>query len=380
VLRLLRTAAEWLARPAAHLVDGSAAPETGRLSDARTWVVAVVVSLAAWVLPGAGFWIVTNGWDRPISMAGAEYAYAASSSLGGLVLAPGGVLIAGASLLGELELAGLSGAAAALSVFGIRLATVGVATALGLVFLVVHLRMPVAAGVGHFDEIANAYDVQIPESRRTALLVKKTELMRDVLARALPGARRGLDAGCGQGWYVERMCDLGFEVDGIDASPGQVALAAKNIAPRGRIRVGSVLSVPDSSDSYDFIYTINVLHHLMSVEEQRRAFAELMRVLKPGGLLFVHEINTRNILFRFYMGYVFPSLNCIDEGIERWLLPHRMAAYTDAPLVDLRYFTFLPEFSPRALVRMLAPLERLLESSPFRPYSAHYMAVLQKPR
>jgi SAM-dependent methyltransferase len=176
------------------------------------------------------------------------------------------------------------------------------------------------------------------------------------------------------------MCDLGFEVDGIDASAGQVALAAKNIARRGRIRVGSVLSVPEPTGSYDFIYTINVLHHLMSVDEQRRAFAELMRVLKPGGLLFVHEINTRNILFRFYMGYVFPSLNCIDEGIERWLLPHRMAMYTDAALVDLRYFTFLPDFLPQALVSMLAPLERLLESSPFRPYSAHYMAVLQKPR
>jgi SAM-dependent methyltransferase/uncharacterized membrane protein YbhN (UPF0104 family) len=380
VLRLLRSAAEWLARPAAHLFDNSASPETGRLADARTWLVAVVVSLAAWVLPGVGFWIVANGWERPISMAGAEYAYAASSSLGGLVLAPGGVLVSGASLLGELDGAGLGGPAAALSVFGIRLATVGVATALGLVFLLVHLRVPAAASAGHFDEIADAYDVQIPESRRSALLIKKTELMRDVMARVLPGARRGLDAGCGQGWYVGRMCELGFEVDGIDASAGQVSLAAKNIAPRGRIRVGSVLSVPDPTGSYDFIYTINVLHHLMSIDEQRRAFAELMRVLKPGGLLFVHEINTRNILFRFYMGYVFPSLNCIDEGIERWLLPHRMAMYTDAPLVDLRYFTFLPDFLPQALVRMLAPLERLLESSPFGPYSAHYMAVLQKPR
>ena len=380
VLRACRTAAEWLARPAAHLFDNSAAPQTERLSDARTWLVAVVVSLAAWVLPGIGFWIVASGWERPMSIVDAEYAYAASSSLGGLVLAPGGVLVSGASLLGELEAAGLGGPAAALSVFGIRLATVGVATALGLVFLVVHFRVPAAASAEHFDEIADAYDVQIPESRRSALLIKKTELMRDVMARVLPGARRGLDAGCGQGWYVGRMCDLGFEVDGIDASAGQVALAAKNIAPRGRIRVGSVLSVPEPAGSYDFIYTINVLHHLMSIDEQRRAFAELMRVLKPGGLLFVHEINTRNVLFRFYMGYVFPSLNCIDEGIERWLLPHRMALYTDAPLVDLRYFTFLPDFLPQALVKTLAPLERLLESSPFRPYSAHYMAVLQKPR
>jgi 2-polyprenyl-3-methyl-5-hydroxy-6-metoxy-1,4-benzoquinol methylase len=174
------------------------------------------------------------------------------------------------------------------------------------------------------------------------------------------------------------MRELGFEVDGIDASAGQVALAAKHIGTDGRVRVGSVLNVPEPPASYDFVYTINVLHHLASVDEQRRAFAELLRVLRPGGLLFVHEINTRNVLFRFYMGYVFPSLNCIDEGVERWLLPQKMAMYTEAPLVDLRYFTFLPDFLPQPLVRLLAPFERLLESSLFAPYSAHYMAVLRK--
>jgi 2-polyprenyl-3-methyl-5-hydroxy-6-metoxy-1,4-benzoquinol methylase len=379
VLRACRAAAEWLARPAAHLFDKSLAPNTGRLSDGRTWVVGIVTSLAAWLLPGVGFWVVANGWERPFSLLNAEYAYAASSSLGGLVLAPGGVLVAGVGLLDELQNAGLGGAAAAVSVFGIRLATVGVATALGAVFLVVHLRTRPAAAAEHFDEIADAYDVQIPESRREALLVKKTELMRDVMARALPEARRGLDAGCGQGWYVGRMRELGFEVDGIDASAGQLALAAKHVGTGGRVRLGSVLNIPEPSGSYDFIYTINVLHHLASVEEQRRAFTELLRVLRPGGLLFVHEINTRNILFRFYMGYVFPSLNCIDEGVERWLLPHRMAMYTDAPLVDLRYFTFLPDFLPQVFVRLLAPLERLLESSPAGAYSAHYMAVLRKP-
>jgi SAM-dependent methyltransferase len=145
------------------------------------------------------------------------------------------------------------------------------------------------------------------------------------------------------------------------------------------VTTGSVLRIPAADDSHDFAYVINVLHHLSSVEEQRLAFAELVRVLRPGGVLFVHEINTRNILFRFYMGYVFPSLNCIDEGVERWLLPHWLAVYTDLPVADIRYFTFLPDFLPRRLVRLLTPIERLLEASPLGAYSAHYMAVLRKP-
>jgi len=128
----------------------------------------------------------------------------------------------------------------------------------------------------------------------------------------------------------------------------------------------------------DLISCRNVLIYL-EPEAQNDALALLTYALRPGGLLFVHEINTRNILFRFYMGYVFPSLNCIDEGVERWLLPHRTAMYTDAPLVELRYFTFFPDFLPQAIVRLLSPIERLLEGSPLQVYSAHYMAAFRKP-
>ncbi|MGE3512523.1 MAG: methyltransferase domain-containing protein, partial [Vicinamibacterales bacterium] len=351
--------------------------ETRRLAVTHTWAVALGASVAAWLLPGLGFWRLATVWGEPLGLVRAEHAYAVSSSLGGLVLAPGGVLIAGNALLDRLVSAGLSIDLATLSVFGTRLATLGVATALGIIFSIVHLRTAPAASATHFDDIADAYDVQIPESRREALLKKKTELMRDVLAASGAG-RRGLDVGCGQGAYVGRMRELGFDVSGIDVSSGQIALAARKLGVDGVVARGSVLEIPAPDGSYDFLYIINVLHHLSSVEEQRRGFAELLRVLKPGGLLFVHEINTRNTLFRFYMGYVFPSLNCIDEGVERWLRADRLSEYTEASVVDVRYFTFLPDFVPQFIARMLAPLERALEQSPAGAYSAHYMAVLQK--
>ena len=369
----------WAARPAATLFDDGRLPEPQRLAEGKAWFASLTASVAAWLLPGVGFWYVAGAWGPQLDVASAQFAYAASSSSGGLVLAPGGVLVTGQALASELELSGFGDLPAALAAFGIRLVTVGVATMLGVVFVLIHFRTRRMSERGeHFDEIADAYDVQIPESRREALLVKKTELMRNAIARYHPTARRGLDAGCGQGWYVRRMRELGFDVNGIDTSAGQVALASRRVGAGARVAIGSVLNIPEPNASCDFIYTINVLHHLGSVEEQRRAFAELLRVLRPGGLLFVHEINTRNILFRFYMGYVFPSLNCIDEGVERWLLPHRMAMYTDAPLVELQYFTFFPDFLPQPVVRLLSPIEHLLEASPLKVYSAHYMAVLRK--
>ena len=273
-------------------------------------------ALAAWILPGLAFWGVASVWGYPYGLAHAEEAYASSALAGGLVLAPGGIVIAGGRLLDALGRAGFPESAAVLSVLAIRFATAGVSTALGGVMLLVHLRTASSGGPApseqHFDTLADAYDVQIPEARRHALLTKKTDLMREIIAAHQAGTR-GLDVGCGQGWYVARMRELGFDVNGIDASAGQIQLAAANIGAPDLVQVGSALQIPAADATYDFAYTINVVHHLPSVDDQRAAFAEMFRVLRPGGLLFLHEINTRNLLFRFYMGYVFP----IDQQHRR---------------------------------------------------------------
>src|SRR5262249_13847564 len=158
-----------------------------------------------------------------------------------------------------------------------------------------HFRSRPAASGEHFDQLAPAYDAQIPEARRLMLLEKKTRLMADAIRSRSVGTR-GLDVGCGQGWYVAEMRTLGFDVHGIDDSAGQVEDARRNVGNPTLVARGSALDIRAVDASFDFVYAINVLHHLESIEQQRVAFAELARVLKPGGLLFVHEINTRNVL------------------------------------------------------------------------------------
>lgn len=348
----------------------------GDLFDEFSWWVGLGTSAAAWLLPPMALLALTRIWGAAYGYWDAAYDYSASSGIAALTLAPGGILVAGARLLGSLAARGLPPDAAAMSIAGVRLATVGVSTALGAVMLVVHWRSAAADSETHFDDIAAAYDVQIPEARRLALLHRKTAMMQEALGAA---RLRGLDVGCGQGAYVQRMRELGYEMRGIDASAGQVAIAARKFERPGIVTVGSALSIPMPDASCDFVYTINVLHHLPSVADQRRAFVELFRVLRPGGTLFVHEINTRNVLFRFYMGYVFPSLNCIDEGTERWLLPTRLSDYTPVQVTSVRYFTFFPDFLPQRIVHLLAPLEAWLEGSPLSGYSAHYMASWRKP-
>jgi SAM-dependent methyltransferase len=150
----------------------------------------------------------------------------------------------------------------------------------------------------------------------------------------------------------------------------------------GSLAAASVVSLPFPSGTFDAAYAVNVLHHAGDAVAQDAALAELARVVRPGGLVFVHEINTINPLFRLYMAYLFPLWKRIDLGTEVWLDPRRAprgaARAEPLALTGVHYYTFLPDFTPRVLYRLLEPLERRLEASRLRPYAAHFSAVYRR--
>jgi SAM-dependent methyltransferase len=97
--------------------------------------------------------------------------------------------------------------------------------------------------------------------------------------------RRVLDAGCGPGLYAAELIAAGAEVVGCDASPTMVALATERVGRRAQIdlaRLGEPL--PYDDETFDLGVCALAIHH---VDDRRRAFFELYRVLRPGGALVV---------------------------------------------------------------------------------------------
>jgi SAM-dependent methyltransferase len=233
---------------------------------------------------------------------------------------------------------------------------------------------PVADAAAHFDEIATDYGHQFSAHIWNHLLDRKVGMM----AGALPppaAAGRGLDLGCGLGIQCLALKARGYRVFGMDVAR---RLAAQARRAGIHVAAGSAVDLPFQDGSLDFAYAVGVLHHLPDRAMQQRACLEIGRVLTPGGTFLVHETNPRNPLFRFYMGYVFPVLKKIDEGTEWWIEPERWEATAGLRLVDVRYFTFMPDFIPAWLMRPFMALDRWLEASPLRRYSVHYMAVLER--
>lgn len=97
--------------------------------------------------------------------------------------------------------------------------------------------------------------------------------------------RLGLDAGCGFGRHAYFASELGAEMVAVDFSDA-VEAAARTLRDRDNAHVvqADLYRPPFRERSFDFIYSIGVLHHLPDPEAGFRA---LVPLLKPGGVIMI---------------------------------------------------------------------------------------------
>lgn len=93
-----------------------------------------------------------------------------------------------------------------------------------------------------------------------------------------------LDAGCGHGRYLSRFAALGATAVGVDVGRGPEAAGVPRDDPRIHVVQGDVLRLPFADGAFDLAFCDGVLHH---TPDPRRGFAELCRVVKPGGAVYV---------------------------------------------------------------------------------------------
>ncbi len=350
------------------------------LNRGTTLLQAFAASLVAWAAAAASLALVLHGFGvDALSPLGAIGAFASATLAGAATLLPGGIGPMELTLAARLN--AVTTAETAWSVvFLLRLLTLWFGVALGaIVLLAGHrawLRREPDAPQAHFGDLAPVYDAQIAPHMREHYLAKKVDRMQRVLASRGITAGRGADIGCGTGWYAAALERNGHTIVGLDREVRQLAQFADRTGAPGV--VGDASALPWADGSFDFAYAINIVHHLPSRDAQRAAFAEVARVLRPGGVFFLHEINVTNPLYRLYMVFLFPVLKDIDEGTEHWIAPDEDALVRPLTRRAVDYFTFLPDFTPRFALRALAGIERRLERGRLRRGSAHYMMVLEK--
>ncbi|WP_425244407.1 methyltransferase domain-containing protein [Thermostichus vulcanus] len=120
------------------------------------------------------------------------------------------------------------------------------------------------------------------------------EMVRWAGLDQLPAGTRVLDVGCGIGGSSRILAqDYGFSVTGITISPQQVK-RAQELTPTGldvQFLVEDALAMSFPDGSFDVVWSIEAGPHM----PDKALFArELLRVLKPGGILVVADWNQRD--------------------------------------------------------------------------------------
>jgi MPBQ/MSBQ methyltransferase len=110
----------------------------------------------------------------------------------------------------------------------------------------------------------------------------------------LPAGTTVLDVGCGIGGSSRILAqDYGFAVTGVTISPKQVErarqLTSPDVTAKFAVDDAMALSFPDAS--FDVVWSVEAGPHM----PDKAGFAkELLRVLKPGGILVVADWNQRD--------------------------------------------------------------------------------------
>ena len=107
------------------------------------------------------------------------------------------------------------------------------------------------------------------------------DTVREVSRYANLDGARIMDVGGGPGYFADAFREAGARYAGIDPDVGE--LSARGNAPEGFLRA-SGLALPLAEASLDLCLSSNVLEH---VPEPETMAAEMLRVVRPGGLVWL---------------------------------------------------------------------------------------------
>ena len=117
---------------------------------------------------------------------------------------------------------------------------------------------------------------------------RQVERVREELRDFLPlsGEERALDSGTGAGVLALALAPLVREVVGVDLVPELLAAARAAAPPNATFVEGDATALPFEPYSFDLAGSRRTLHHVARPE---LAVAELARVTRPGGRIFVDD-------------------------------------------------------------------------------------------
>ena len=131
----------------------------------------------------------------------------------------------------------------------------------------------------------------------------KEPIMRDMIAALqFPAGSWGLDAGCGIGLQcllLAEAVDFNGHITGLDISPefldrGRNIVKEAGLSERISFQEGDVADLPFDKHTFDWVWSADCVGYVPM--EPQQLLKELVRVVKPGGIVAICAWSSENLL------------------------------------------------------------------------------------
>jgi len=153
----------------------------------------------------------------------------------------------------------------------------------------------------------------------------------------LPKGGKLLELGAGDGWQARQLHNRGFDVCAVD-----IQTPFRGTAQYFPVTLYDGVKLPFADQSFDAVYSSNVLEHVVEFDELQQ---ELARVLRPDGIA-VHCVPSA--VWRFWTTIGHP-LYALKAALRMLIIRRKVG---DTPLPLRKRQMALKQMSPLALLRV----------------------------
>ncbi|TNE54209.1 MAG: class I SAM-dependent methyltransferase [Bacteroidetes bacterium] len=180
---------------------------------------------------------------------------------------------------------------------------------------------------------------------------------------------RALDVGCGTGRWTKFLAKHVAHIDAIDPSKA-IYPAAKLLREEQNVRlsVAGVSDLPFANDSFDFVFSLGVLHH---IPDTSQAMKDAVSKLRPGGQFLVYlyySLDNKGAFYKFifHCSTFFRRMICkMPQGLK-------------SVVCDIIAFTiYLPFIGLGKLVKALTPNSKLYQKVPLSYYIGKSLNIVR---
>ncbi len=174
------------------------------------------------------------------------------------------------------------------------------------------------------------------------------------------GAKKILEVGCGRGDWFKEFEKWGSSSDhfsGIDLDPDLVENAKKRF-PQADLRTADASRLPWTNETFDLVWQATLFTSILDKDYKIQAAKEMLRVLKPNGLILWYDF--------FYDNPKNPNVKGIGSSEIKILFP--------GCRIEFKRITLAPP-----IARWLAPKSwsACLILEKIKILNTHYLAVIR---